>query len=223
MKTAIVLGALALALLFANPVTATGGAQTFRVIGNADVYVLALSSSCPGTYAQPDPASLGTIFNADCWLEKTVLGYDGETGAQTCVGTTTTGRCSTYSGLSHVDHAFACAVTGSATGIVGNALPFPANMAISDSIVVGFDTNGDNAADVSYGGRVQRYPIGVTLNRISGAIAQQDTQTLLDTPGWWLANFALNGPTPSVAGNVAHANLIIWNQGGFDVTIDCTF
>lgn len=211
-KVAIAI-ALASLLIYVPGAFATGGSQTFRVLGNADVYLLALSASCPDPsyahYMDPNDPTFDPTW-VDCWLTKDNLGYDGETGAITVIP-------------DHLNHAFACAVSSSATGIVGNALPFPANMAISDSIVVAFDLNDDGAADTRYGGRVDRHPIGAVLNRITGAVANGDVGTLADTPNWWLSAFALHGATPSVAGNVDNEQLILFNQGGFDVTVDCTF
>ena len=199
MRTLLAIGGIATLLLFANPAYATGGSQTFRVLTTGDAYMLALSSSCPSTSTA-----------VTCVVLRDSLGYDGLTGGSTEIP-------------GHVNHGFTCSVPSSATAPVGNALPFPANMAISDSIVVGFDLNGDGAADTSYGGRIKRPPIGAVQNRITGAVNNQDVATLAGTPSWYLSNFALNGATPTVSGNVDGAGFIIWNEGSSDVAISCLF
>ena len=183
----------------ALPVEATGGNQSFRILTAGDAYMVGLSSSCPTTNT-----------GLTCVVLRDNLGYDGLTGASTQIP-------------DHVNHGFSCAATGSATSVVGNLLPFPANMAIADSFAVGFDLNADGAADTAYGGRVNRPPIGAVLNRVTSAANAQDVATLAGTPSWYLSNFALNGATPTVSGNVDGAGFIIWNQGGSDVTIACRF
>lgn len=199
---AFLLVLLLVGLVLPLPAGATGGQATFRIVTTGDVYIGAFGNNCRDpSYEPPSP----------CYVTKNTLGYDGLTS-----GTTT-------ATASHVNHAFSCAVTSSATGIVGNALPYPANMAIADSIVVGFDLNGDTATDTRYGGRIA-FPSGAPLQqRIIDAVAAGDP---LGVPGVfldWVGAVSAPGPTPHVEGNVDGARIIIFNQGGSDVTVECAF
>ena len=197
-----------------------GGGQSFRIVTTGDAYLVAQGHWCAAASDAPtdDPDA------ALCWaLDQ--LGYDGLTGATT----------SAVAG--HVNVAYHCRVTGSATAPAGGRLVFPANMAISDSIVVGFDVDGDGTADVSYGGRLKRPPTSALLNRAQGAVTLAGERLLagdasgavdavagvLEGPQWWNSPFVLNGATPAVAGNVDGGTMFVWNQGGSDVTVGCTF
>lgn len=203
---ALAMGILAAASPFAVPAGALGDVRVLRIVTTGDAYLIALSSSCPGEYATPvDP---GSATRSSCYFVKTLLDYDGLTGASGFVG-------------SHVNHAFRCEVVASATAVVGDPLPFPGNMAVSDSIMVGFVDAGDVMH--TYGGRLQRPPIGAVTNRVQGALGLLDVATLAGVPAWYLDQVTIRGATPVVEGTVMAWEFIVWNQGGSDVTVECEF
>lgn len=202
---ALALGLLAAASPLAAPAGALGDVRVLRIVTTGDAYLIALSSSCPGEYATPvDP---GSATRSSCYFVKTLLDYDGLTGASGFVG-------------SHVNHAFRCEVVASATAVVGDPLPFPGDMAVSDSIVVGFD---DGDFTHTYGGRLTRPLIGTLINRVNAGVAELDPGIIVDAALSYVSGFHANGATPVVEGTVVAWGFIVWNQGGSDVTVECEF
>jgi len=185
-------------LALAEPTGGTGAVRTFRVVTTGDAYLVALSASCPAS---------NTL--AHCVVLRDSLGYDGLTGAS--------GRVD-----GHVNHSFQCHVLASATAPAGNALPYPATMAVSDSIVVGFES--DTGRSTYYGGRLERPTLGHLLNRIQWGLHSGDpTVWPRETAEWYVANTNARGATPVVSGTVDAPRFVVWNEGGSDVTIGCEF
>lgn len=165
MKVAFIL--VPIGLLLAGPALAVDhGFNGVRILAPGDAYVVAVWSACPQAYGSGD---------LECMIVKDNLGYDGLSAG-------------VISTAGHVGHALTCSVTGSATGFVANAFPYPANLALADSIAFAYDTDGDTVVDTKEGGRT-----------LSG------------------------GPTPTVSGTVRTDRLFVLNEGGFDVTVECSF
>lgn len=195
-----------------------GWAPFAVVVVLASLVVLGGSAegSCPGcssTGRIPVPADAGvtaltmacpgyTAMPTDdplCFVVKRMLGYDGLT-ARIDQGV-----------QFHVGHPFACAVTSSAT---------PG----AESIRVGFDADGDTVADTTHGGRIQRRDAQAVVDRAYAVAAgSADPATLADLPSWYLDAFEVGPMTPYVSGIVSGATMIVWNDMGIDMTVDCVY
>lgn len=210
----------------AMPVSGTGGLASFRILSHADVGFAALSSSCP----QPSYNVLPTDpppRSVPCFVLRNTLGYDGLTGAQ-------------WDTTDHLNHAFTCAVTSSATPGF-------------ETFGVSFDLDGDTSTDVDYpegffsplsdvlgvddhtlandgggGGSFQGNPGGIDLPNDPTGVPDVDGE-LPDraNPGWYrgsvLDMLVLGQRTNVVSGVIPGNFAIIFNNFGEDVTIDCTF
>lgn len=119
-------------LVLASGASATGGGTSVRILAPGDAYVAAAWSACTEPYGQGGP---------DCLLVRDTLGYSGATAAMIPAS------------ADHIGHALICSVTSSATGVVGNALPYPANLVLADSIALAYDNDGDTMVDEKHGGR----------------------------------------------------------------------
>lgn len=190
------------------PTSATGGGGTVRIVTTGDAYLIALSAYCTEWNSGPPT---GDPLDAHCWLAHGHLGYDGVTGA-------------ILDASAHVNHAFRCEVVASSTGVAFNGNPYPTNVVGADSFRVVFDCYCDMYPGYTeYGGRLDRPPIGAVQNRMVGALGNGDVVTAATAPVWYLEQWEVNGPTPVVTGNVDFPELLIFNEGGSDVTVECTF
>lgn len=181
---------------------ATDGHAVVRIMTTGDAYVFALAWACPEW--GPGASATGQV----ACLAKDFTGYDGVTGAVLLVE-------------EHRLHPFTCAVVASATGAAFNGNPSPVDMVGADSIRVGFESH--TGEGTSYGGRFQRPPIGVVSNRVQDGLANMDAAQVVGTPSWYMENAHVTGPTPVVSGTVDTYGLVVWNEGGTDVTVECTF
>ena len=192
-----------LAVSLAAPAQAAGASRVFRIAASGDAYVVAISSSCTDG---PDPP-----LHSGCFLARNELGYDGLTGAS--VDT-----------RDHINHRFRCEVVSSLTGFAGNAPPYPADMALGDSVTVGLylDHDGPNPW-VYYGDRFRAPGPVALLDRVGQAAHAGDVARLASTPGWFAERVDAAGPQRIVEGNVDGPLMVLWYEGGLDATVNCEF
>lgn len=207
MKAIATIGAVAIALALAVPAGATGGQQSFRILAQGDFGAVALSSFCANTY--PEPAGIGANglpFVSTCYFVKTQLGYDGTTGAA-------------WDTTDHLNHAFSCGVTSSATGL--------------DSITVGFDLDGNTIIDNSYPNsrwflfeQLGLQPVPLPPNPTGNSDVDNQIPDSLNPnlrDGFIITGVLRGSFWPSVSGNVDGNFAVIFDHLGFDQTVDCAF
>lgn len=207
----------------ATPVSGTGGFASFRIITHADVGFTALSSFCSDEASAYDPTQNGppdptvdpfeTLFwpfaVAECFPVKTLLGYDGLTGA----------AWDTTAGGDHLGHGFLCAVTSSATPGI-------------ETFGVSFDLDGDTFTDVDYPEGFWRplhilVPGGIDIPQTGNPDVDNELPDHTDGPGAFRGSSVdavVNGNFYSVVSGIVVGNFaVIFNNLGEDVTIDCTY